>query len=138
VKFLLDTNVVSELMKGEPEGSVASWFKKFQPDCFLSAVTVAEIELGIELLPAGRRKQRLAEAFSCFFPEFNDRVLPFDLHVARRWAKLASELERLGRKTPVQDSMIEATAIEWNLAVATRNERDFVQAATLNPWTARL
>jgi len=138
VKFLLDTNVVSELMKGEPERSVASWFKTFQYDCFLSAVTVAEIELGIELLPAGRRKQRLAEAFLGFFPEFNDRVLPFDLHVARRWAKLASELERLGRKTPVQDSMIEATAIEWNLAVATRNERDFVQATTLNPWRGRI
>ena len=113
-----------------------SWIEQNHEQCFLSSITVAEIQLGIELLPAGQKKERLQEALAQFLPLLDEHVLVFDLSVARRWATLCTQLERQGRKTPVLDSMIEATALHWNLTVVTRNTSDFVQAATLNPWTA--
>jgi predicted nucleic acid-binding protein len=135
VNYLLDTNVVSEMMKNRADGSVLAWMDGNQDSCFVSSVTVAEIEKGIEMLPEGQRKRDLQKAFREFLPDFEDKVLSFDLRAARKWAKLAVELRRQGRQTPVMDSMIEATALLWKLVVVTRNTSDFIQAATLNPWT---
>jgi toxin FitB len=135
VNFLLDTNVVSEVMKATPEPSVVSWLEQNHERCFLSSIVVAEMELGLELLSSGVKKERLREAMNQFFPVLEKRILAFDLSVARRWAKLCAQLERQGRKTPVMDSMIEATALHWNLTIVTRNTSDFIQAPTFNPWS---
>jgi predicted nucleic acid-binding protein len=137
VKYLLDTNVVSEVMKPNADSSVLDWLEQHQTDSFISVFTVAEIERGIEQLPPGRKADFLRHAFADFLPIFTERVIGFDLRVARRWAKFAVELRRRGRQTPILDSMIEATALQWGLTVITRNGRDFVQAATLNPWSSR-
>ena len=137
MKYLLDTNVVSEVMRADGHAAVLEWVEENQDFSFISALTVAEIEKGVEQLPNGRRKQSLQEAFQQFLPIFEDRVLSFDLGVARVWAKLAAELRRQGRQTPMIDSMIEATAIQWDLTIATRDTPDFLQAATLNPWPAQ-
>ena len=134
MSFLLDTNVLSEMMKPTPEPAVVSWLEENHEDSFLSSIVVAEIELGIELLPVGNKKERLQEALRQFLPLLEERVLVFDLPVARNWAKLCARLERQGRKTPVLDSMIEATALQWNLTVVTRNRGDFAHVATLDPW----
>jgi predicted nucleic acid-binding protein len=137
VSYLLDTNTVSELMKPAPETFVLSWLEQHENECFLSAITVGEIEKGIALLPAGRRKNQLQEVFQIFTRTTEARILSFDVDVARRWAILTSTSQRKGRTLSVLDSMIEATALHWDLAVVTRNVSDFVEASTLNPWKLR-
>ncbi len=134
MRYLLDTNVVSEVMKPNADSLVLNWLEQNQADSFISVFTIAEIERGIEQLPSGRKAEFLRRAFANFLPIFTERVIGFDLPVARRWAKLSVDLRRRGRQMPVLDSMIEATALQWSLTVITRNERDFAQAATLNPW----
>jgi len=113
---------------------VLSWMEQNEDECFLCAVTVGEIERGIALLPHGRKKSRLQDAFQDFLQATEDRVLSFDLIVARRWAALTGTAQRKGRTLPVIDSMIEATALHWDLTLITRNVSDFVEARTLNPW----
>jgi predicted nucleic acid-binding protein len=138
VSYLLDTNTVSEVMKPAPAASVLAWLARYEGDCFLCAVTVGEIERGIALLPAGRKKSRLEEAFQEFLQAAEDRILSFDVVVARRWATLTGAAQRKGRTLPVLDSMIEATALHWDLVLVTRNVSDFMEARTLNPWTSEM
>ena len=134
MSYLLDTNAVSEMMKAAPQPSVLSWMVANQDNCFLSVITVGEIERGIESLAAGRKKHRLRLAFAELVEAIEDKVLAFDRTVAHQWAALTSTWQRKGRTLPVLDSMIEATALRWDLTIVTRNTSDFVQAPTLNPW----
>jgi predicted nucleic acid-binding protein len=134
VSYLLDTNTVSELMKPAPDAAVLSWVELHENECFLSAITVGEIEKGIALLPTGRRKNQLQQFFQIFMQEVDARVLSFDVVVAHRWANLTSASQRKGRTLSVLDSMIEATALHWDLTVVTRNTSDFVEASTLDLW----
>ena len=134
MSFLLDANVVSELMKLSPDPLVLAWAEPHEEACFLSALTVGEIERGIGLLPVGRKKQRLTIAFSTYLRAAEEQILAFDVAVARRWAELTVRWQRQGRRLSVFDSMIEATALHWNLTLVTRNTSDFVEAQTLNPW----
>jgi predicted nucleic acid-binding protein len=134
VGYLLDTNLVSEVMKPGPAASVVEWLGKNEGECFLSAVTVGEIERGIALLPKGRKRIRLHGAFQEFLLEIEERVLGFDLAVARRWAVLTGLAQRQGRMLPVLDSIIEATALHWDLTIVTRNVSDFIEATTFSPW----
>jgi toxin FitB len=134
VSFLLDTNVVSELMKSSPDRAVLAWAEPHEEACFLSALTVGEIERGIRLLPVGRKKERLTLAFSAYLRAAEEQVLAFDVAIARRWAELTVRWQRQARRLSVFDSMIEATALHWNLTLVTRNTSDFVEAQTLNPW----
>ncbi len=134
MSYLLDTNAVSEVMRAEPEPAVLEWLRQNEGDCFLSAVTVGEIERGIELLPEGQRKRSLRKAFLSFQEAVEGRVLAFDLAVARRWAVLTAAFQKKGRRLPVLDSMIEATALHWNLILVTRNAADFAEVRVLDPW----
>ena len=135
MSYVLDTNALSEAMKATPSSRVMTWLAKHDDACFLSAVTVGEIERGIELLPESRRKRDLKTFFNAFLAS-GERVLAFDEPVARRWAKLSAATRRKGRTLPVLDSMIEATALHWDLTVVTRNTGDFAEAKTLDPWKA--
>ena len=134
MNYLVDTNAASELMKIAPEESVLNWVLSNQETCFLSVITIGEIERGIELLATGRKKQRLRIAFAELIEAMEDRTLAFDRAVAHQWAILTGAWQRKGKTLPVLDSMIEATAIRWNLIVVTRNTTDFVEAQTLDPW----
>ncbi len=134
MSYLLDTNAVSEIMKPAPESSVLTWLEQHENECFLSAVTLGEIERGIALLPTGRKKTRLQETFQDFLRAVEERVLSFDVAVARRWATLTGMAQKKGRTLPVLDSMIEATALHWDLTVITRNVSDFSEATTFDPW----
>src|SRR5882757_1627038 len=106
--------MVSEVMKLVPESSVLEWLEQNEDECFLSAITVGEIERGIALLSTGRKKTDLQNAFQEFLQATEERVLNFDIAVARRWAALTGTAQRKGRQLPVLDSMIEATALHWD------------------------
>ncbi len=136
MNFLLDTNVLSEAMKKDPSPVVLHWLEDNFERCWLSSVGVGEIELGIELLPEGKRRAGLEDALKRLLAGLQGRTVNFDTLVAHRWAKLCAELERRERKTPILGSMIEAIALQWGMAVATRNVGDFVHARTVNPWLA--
>ena len=134
MSYLLDTNLVSEVMKFTPEQAVMDWFEANDELCFLSVVTIGEIERGIALLPSGKKKSQLQTVFQRILPGLEERVLGFDLPVARQWVDLTVSAQRKGRRLPVLDSMIEATALYWDLTIVTRNTSDFREARTHNPW----
>lgn len=125
--ILLDTNVVSEMMRREPAPRVLAWMDA-QPQyhLYISAVTRAEIELGVALLPEGRRRQGLEEAAALMFAEFNGRCLAFDERAASYYAELVSNRVRAGRPISVEDAQIAAVALAAGFVLATRNVSDFV------------
>jgi toxin FitB len=134
VNILLDTNVVSEAMRRDPDAGVMSWLETHEENCFLSAMTLGEIAKGLELLDSTPKKRRLANAFADLQQSLEGRILDFDRSVALRWAALTGTWQRKGRRLSVMDSMIEATALHWDLTLATRNTRDFAEVRTINPW----
>ena len=137
--ILLDTNVLSELMRPSPNEIVVQWIDALSGgDVWISAVTVAEIRLGLALLPEGRRKQILAGlAEEMLKEEFSEKCLPFDYQAASEYATIVSSRSRQGRPITVEDAQIAAIAIAANLALATRNTKDFLDIIGLkliNPW----
>jgi toxin FitB len=123
-RYLLDTNVVSELRKPKPHGAVLCWIKDLQADqIFLSAVTIGELQTGVEL--TRRQDSVKAAAIELWVDQLAEslQVLPMDARCFREWARLMEgKAERL-----LEDVMIAATARIHHLTVATRNERDFKQ-----------
>lgn len=136
--ILLDTNILSELMRLKPDRSVVSWLdERPAADLFISAVTKAEIELGISLLPDGKRKNKLAVAACGIFDEFPLRCLSFDELAATKYAQLVSCRTKNGLPISVEDAQIAAIALLHGLALATRNTSDFKAIDGLhiiNPW----
>lgn len=125
--ILLDTNVVSAVMAPAPPESVLAWLDA-QPSAglFLSTITIAEIGYGLRCLPAGRRRQTLEDRFRQFIAlGFEQRILPFDLPAAQRYAELMGHRKEIGRPMSVPDGEIAAIALARSLAVATRNVADF-------------
>jgi len=136
--ILLDTNVLSELMRATPESAVVDWVDR-QPvmDLFICAVTKAEIEVGIGLLPDGKRTRQLAAAAQEVFTGFDQRCLPFDETAASVYARVIVERTRAGTPISVEDAQIAAIALEHGLTLATRNTVDFQGIEGLrmaNPW----
>lgn len=138
--ILLDTNILSEVMRPVPELKVLQWLdSRPDADVWISAVTVAEIRLGIELLPGGKRRSRLADLAQQMFEEdFAERCLPFDAQAAGEYASIVAKRTRQGSPISVEDAQIAAIAVTGRLTLATRNTQDFagIQGLTLlNPWT---
>ena len=137
--ILLDTNVVSEAMRPSPNLGVIHWLNR-QPesDVWISAITIAEIRLGIALLPDGNRKSLLFHlAEQLFTEDFSNRCLPFDCEAAREYALIVAKRNQQGRPVSVEDAQIAAIAKTGDLALATRNTKDFVGIDNLilsNPW----
>ena len=142
VPILLDTNVLSELMRPRPDQQVMEWFAKHTGDQFyVSAVAVAEILLGIALLPAGKRRDALAAAADAMFSqEFAGRCLSFDAAAAACYAAVVSGRRSLGCPTTTEDAQIASIALAHGYPLATRNSKDFQQINGLtlyNPWDCR-
>jgi predicted nucleic acid-binding protein len=139
--ILLDTNVLSELMKPRPDKKVVSWLdEQSEWDLWTSAITVAEIFLGIALLDDGKKKSLLfALAQQMFDEDFKGRCLPFDDQAAAEYAMIVSERAKNGRPISVEDAQIAAISKTANLILATRNVKDFDNIDGLeliNPWVA--
>ena len=136
--ILLDTNILSELMKSTPERKVLEWLNTLPAsECYISAITKAEIELGIALLPDGKRKFGLQTAAESMFNEFPDRCLSFDSMAASKYAEIVVGRTRQGRPVSVEDAQIAAIALTHNMSLGTRNTSDFEFIEGLmiiNPW----
>ena len=138
--FLLDTNVLSELMREHPDADVRGWFaQNMRSAMSVSAVTLAEILTGIALLPAGKRRAALAIAAERMFEQdFAGRCLAFDAVAARNYALIVADRTRRGLPISTEDAQIAAIALAAGLTVATRNTKDFenIDGLTLaNPWS---
>lgn len=136
--FLIDTNVISELMRATPAPSVLKWFSTQDPSTlYLSAVTEAELRTGIAVLPAGRRREGLRAALDAMIAEdFEGRVLPFDTDAAKTYAEIAATRRAAGRPISDADCQIAAIARAKGAPVVTRNMRDFDGCGIplINPW----
>jgi len=138
--ILLDTNVLSEFMSPRPSAAVVSWLDE-QPagEVYTSAISRAEIELGLLLMPGGKRQKGLSQAaWTMFDEDFADRCLPFDEEAARHYARIVSARTRAGRPISVEDAQIAAIALAHRMPLATRNTPDFELIDGLevvNPWT---
>lgn len=138
--IVVDTNVVSEAMRPEPNAVVVSWLNAQAAETlYLSSVTLAELLFGIGALPADAKKDRLAQALDRLLSLFSGRVLPFDQEAARRYADMALIARALGRPLPVADGYLAATAAARRFAVATRNVQHFGDTGVdlIDPWKDR-
>ena len=137
--FLLDTNVLSVLMRAQPPPEVAAWMSAQPPDLlFTAAVCQAEILAGPAALPEGRRRSELeATARAMFLEEFGGRVLPFDTVAAEGYAEIFAARRRAGRPVATIDLMIAAIARAHGARVVTRNVTDFevCDVPIVNPWS---
>ncbi|MBW3630381.1 MAG: type II toxin-antitoxin system VapC family toxin [Gemmatimonadetes bacterium] len=138
MRFLLDTNVLSEAAKPRPDPSLLEWLLRIPTlDLAISVLTIGEIQKGVSLLPEGAKRERLAVWVSTELPrQFQDRVLPIDQPTAIEWGRLSAEARARGRDLPVIDGLLLATAATRGLVFVTRNERDCAGrgVSVLNPW----
>lgn len=136
--IVLDTNVVSELMRPAPEPGVTSWVDSLDvSDILLTAVTAAELMYGVARLPDGRRRRELrAKVEGLLAEDFRDRILPFDELAATHYADIVAGRERSGLQISMADGQIAAICRNWNAGLATRNLGDFVDTGLelVNPW----
>ncbi len=138
MNFLLDTCVISELIKRKPSEKVTNWFSgKDEENLFISVLTLGEIRKGIEKLRESKRKEALYNWLTNNLKErFWNRIIDIDMQVAMTWGKIQGISERVGQPMPAIDSLIAATGIAYNLTVITRNISDMNAsgAMLLNPW----
>lgn len=136
---VLDTNVISELMRATPDLQVEEWVRGVQPALVhTTAVTLAEVRFGIARLPAGRRRALLGDAAEEVFGAFADRVLPFDIAAAGHYAEVVIAREHAGIPIAGSDAQIAAICRVVRAALATRNTGDFAGLGLdlIDPWRA--
>lgn len=136
--IVLDTNVVSELIRQAPEPDVVRWVDSFSAaEVLLTAVTAAELMHGVARLPNGRRKRELHTTVQGLLAEdFRDQILPFDSPAASHYADIVASRERIGHPISMADAQIAAICRHWRIELATRNVGDFSDTGvdTVNPW----
>ncbi|WP_299881632.1 type II toxin-antitoxin system VapC family toxin [uncultured Cocleimonas sp.] len=136
--ILLDTNIVSEMMRPDPNSNVISWLNEQQtPQLFLSSITIAEVGYGLYVLPEGKRKQQLQLRFEQFTKKaFSYRILDFTEQAAKNFARVMGDKHQAGRPMSVPDGQIAAIALANGFALATRNIKDFEDCGVelLNPF----
>jgi toxin FitB len=137
--IILDTNVLSALMRTAPDAPVVTWLDR-QPaeSVWITSITVFEVHLGLALLPAGRRRRALEAAFARLLEDdLENRVLDFDVVAATSAASLAAD-RRAGRPADMRDTQIAGIALARHAVLATRNVRHFadLKVPVVDPWTA--
>lgn len=140
-RLLLDTHVLSELLRPAPDAAVLAWFAGQHDDAlFVSCVTQAEMLLGLRLLPEDRRRTELEAALQAMFDEdFAGRLLPFDSPAATAYAQIVASRRAAGRPISQSDAQIAAIALVRDAAVVTRNVYDFEGCGieVVNPWCSQ-
>ncbi len=138
MRYLLDTNVISELIAKHPNERVIQWLDQLDPaSIYLSVITIGELRKGIEKLSDSSRKDELQNWLTDeLVIRFRDRILVLDLDVMLVWGELVGRLERIGRPLGAIDSLIAALALTHSCLLVTRNEADFKDAGlnVTNPW----
>jgi len=138
--IVLDTNVLSALMRQVPEASVVQWLDRQQADSiWITSITLFEVRLGLAVLPKGRRRHALQAAFERLLTEdLEDRVLAFDTAAATEAASLAAGRQKAGRPVDFRDTQIAGVALSRGATLATRNTRHFqdLRVAVVDPWQA--
>nr|WP_282449599.1 type II toxin-antitoxin system VapC family toxin [Roseibium sp. CAU 1639] len=136
---MLDTNVLSEVTRPQPELRVLEWLDGLDEDhSYISVITIAEIRRGVALMDTGRKREALEEWLAQDLPSrFVNRVLPVDERVALAWGDLMGNAKRSGRGMSSMDGLIAATAEAYDLTLATRNIKDFegLGVKLFNPWS---
>jgi predicted nucleic acid-binding protein len=134
VKYIVDANLLSEATKPDPAPQVLEWLRLNEQNLAVTPVVLGELEYGVLLLPASRRKKQLEMWFEKI--RSTAHCLDFDSKAASSWAHLLAHLKSKGHAMPIKDSLIAASAIAHNLTVATRNTRDFKNARVplINPF----
>lgn len=136
--ILLDTNVISELLRTAPDPAVVDWMNA-QPieTLYLAAMTVAELRAGVAIMPEGKRKQLLESSIEHqLLPLFAGRILPFDMACTRSYAHALATARKVGSGIATADALIAAIALDGGFSVATRDESPFLAAdvSVINPW----
>jgi len=126
VKYLVDANVLSEATKPSPDPEVVEWLQRNERSIVVDPVILGEVRFGVLLLERGAKRAKLEQWFEQGIRKV--QCVPFDAAAGMRWAQLISDLRRRGRPMSVKDSLIAASALTHDLAVATLNERDFAPA----------
>jgi len=138
MKYLLDTCVISEIIKQRPSVKVTKWIKKKdQANFFISVLTIGELHKGIEKLTESQRKEKLHNWVENDLKErFLNKIIGIDMQVAIIWGKIQGMTERIGKPMPAMDSLIAATGITHHLTVVTRNTSDMKESGVVlfNPW----
>jgi len=138
MNYLLDTCVISELIRENPEANVASWISGTpETSMYLSVLTIGDIHKGIEKLPESKKKDRLHKwVNSDLCIRFKNRILDLDLEVSTKWGQIQGKAEQVGKPMPLIDGLIAATALSHDLIVVTRNTKDMEQSGVtlINPW----
>lgn len=136
--IVLDTNVVSELMRQSPDADIVGWVDRYPADdVFITAVTAAELQYGVARLPHGRRRKALtAKVTELLTEDFDNRVLPFDADAAAHYAWIAARRELDGRPISMADAQIAAICRRHDVGLVTRNTKDFAGTGVvvLDPW----
>ncbi|NQU65332.1 MAG: type II toxin-antitoxin system VapC family toxin [SAR324 cluster bacterium] len=135
---LLDTNVISELMKIVGNQNVQSWMDGIPAhQLYISAISKAEIEYGVSILPDGQKKDQIWKLANLVLELFGDRILPFNTDSTLSFAKIKSNRKKIGRPISYADAQIAAIALQHGFKLATRNTADFESIEGLeliNPW----
>ena len=138
MRYLLDTNVISELVSKQPNQNVLDWVQDTDENLLhLSVITIGEIKKGIEKLPSSARKDQLVDWLQDdLLQRFRDRLVSIDTEVMLHWGELTAQLEMIGKPLPAIDSLIAASVSQGDFVLVTRNTSDFMAAGipTINPW----
>jgi len=137
LKYLLDTCVISELVKPAPSRKVVDWLNKLPSEAlFLCAITIGEVRKRLTKLPDSNKKERLTVWLNTLLEEYKERILPIDLMVCENWGVLQGNAEKAGTPMSSIDGLIAATTYTHNLTLSTRNEEDFIPSniPIINPW----
>jgi len=137
VKYILDTCVISELVKPVPNPKVVEWLNKIPSESlFLCVITIGEIHKGLTKLPDSKKKEKLTHWVNTLLDEYKEKMIPIDLNVAENWGIIQGKAEKAGTPMSSIDSLIAAASYTHNLTLATRNEEDFAPGniPVINPW----
>ena len=134
--ILLDTNVISELMKDKPDQAVARWYRRHEEKTFLPAIALAELSFGIARLAAGAKKRKLEERLTEIRVRYAARMPGFGPHAALRYGPMLAGVVAAGRAMSLPDAQIAAMALTEGASVATRDRRDFEPSGCelVDPW----
>lgn len=137
MNYLLDTCVISELVKPSPDERIIDWLNSTPNErLFLSVITIGEIRKGLEKLPNSNKKNQLTNWLNTLLEDYQTRIYPIDLTVAENWGMIQAKAENDGSPIASVDALIASVAHSYNLILVTKNEKDFVSSnvTIINPW----